>query len=109
FIRNCWMPTGPSRLSRQSLELHNLRYKIQFAIVEVWRRPEPKKGVSIMANSDSGLAEILKAVPQGAESVFPKAEYDRRIGQLQRLIAEKGFDLVLMSGPENVFYLTGQQ
>ena len=62
-----------------------------------------------MANSDSGLAEILKAVPQGAESVFPKAEYDRRIGQLQRLIAEKSFDLVLLSGPENIFYLTGQQ
>jgi Xaa-Pro dipeptidase len=62
-----------------------------------------------MANADSGLAEILRAVPQGAESVFPKAEYDRRIAQLQRLIAAKGFDLVLLSGPENIFYLCGQQ
>jgi Xaa-Pro dipeptidase len=62
-----------------------------------------------MANSDSGLAEILKTVPQGAESVFPQAEYDRRLDQLRRRIAEKGFDLVLLSGPENIFYLTGQQ
>jgi Xaa-Pro dipeptidase len=62
-----------------------------------------------MANAAFGLAEILEAVPQGAESAFPKAEYDRRIGQLQLLITEKGFDLVLLSGPENIFYLTGQQ
>jgi Xaa-Pro dipeptidase len=67
------------------------------------------RALSDMANAESGLAEILKAVPQGAESAFPKAEYDRRIGQLQRLITEKGFDLVLLSGPENIFYLTGQQ
>jgi Xaa-Pro dipeptidase len=62
-----------------------------------------------MPNVDSGLAEILKAVPQGAEAVFPKAEYDRRLDALRRRIAEKDFDLVLLSGPENIFYLTGQQ
>src|SRR5262245_41557982 len=62
-----------------------------------------------MENVDSGLAEILKAVPQGAEAVFPKAEYDRRLDALRRRIAEKNFDLVLLSGPENIFYLTGQQ
>jgi Xaa-Pro dipeptidase len=62
-----------------------------------------------MPNVDSGLAEILKAVPQGAEAVFPKAEYDRRLDALRRRIAEKDLDLVLLSGPENIFYLTGQQ
>ena len=62
-----------------------------------------------MANVDSGLAEILKAVPRGAEAVFPKAEYDRRLDALRRRIAEKDYDLVLLSGPENIFYLTGQQ
>src|SRR5262245_20684616 len=62
-----------------------------------------------MANAESGLANLLDAVPQGAESAFPKAEYDLRIAQVQRAIAAKGFDLVLLSGPENIFYLTGHQ
>jgi Xaa-Pro dipeptidase len=62
-----------------------------------------------MANPDAELADILKSVPQGSESVFPKAEYDRRIAEVQRAVSAKGFDLVLMSGSENIFYLTGQQ
>jgi Xaa-Pro dipeptidase len=68
-----------------------------------------QKGAIVMANAESELANILNAVPQGAESAFPKAEYDRRSAQVQRAIAAKGLDLVLLSGPENIFYLTGQQ
>ncbi len=60
-----------------------------------------------MASSD--LADILKAVPQGAESVFPREEYARRVDAVRARMAEKGLDLALVSGPENIFYLTGQQ
>src|SRR4029077_18023245 len=60
-----------------------------------------------MANSD--LSAALKMVPQGAETVFPKAEYDRRLAALRSQMAAKDFELFLTSGPENIFYLTGQQ
>jgi Xaa-Pro dipeptidase len=60
-----------------------------------------------MSNLD--LNSALQMVPQGAETVFPKAEYDRRLGMLRSQMAAKGFDLFLTSGPENIFYLTGQQ
>jgi Xaa-Pro dipeptidase len=62
-----------------------------------------------MAVTDQSLESIMQAVPQGAESVFPKAEYQQRIDRLRERMKEKGFDLVLLSGPENIFYLTGQQ
>lgn len=62
-----------------------------------------------MATSEVTLESILQAVPQGAESVFPKAEYEGRLERLRGRMKEKGFDLVLLSGPENVFYLCGQQ
>lgn len=59
--------------------------------------------------SQFNVAEILKQVPQGAESAFEKAEYDRRLAALRKQMAQKGFDLLLTSGSENIFYLTGQQ
>jgi Xaa-Pro dipeptidase len=60
-----------------------------------------------MSNSD--LAAALKMIPQGSEAAFPKDEYDRRLDALRKIMAEKGFDLFLTSGPENIFYLSGQQ
>ncbi|MCU4180407.1 Xaa-Pro peptidase family protein [Bosea sp. BH3] len=51
----------------------------------------------------------MKQVPQGAESAFPKSEYDRRLTQLRGVMAERGLDLLLLSGAENVFYICGQQ
>jgi Xaa-Pro dipeptidase len=65
--------------------------------------------MSTIINPDPELAGILKNVTQGAESVFPKVEYERRLDRLRPLITAKGFDLVLLTGPENIFYLTGQQ
>ncbi len=62
-----------------------------------------------MASPDLSFEQILQAVPQGAESAFPKAEYEVRLARLRQRMKEKGFDLVLLSGPENVFYLSGQQ
>jgi Xaa-Pro dipeptidase len=55
------------------------------------------------------VAEILKLVPQAAESAFEKAEYDRRLTALRQEMSRKGFDLLLTSSSENIFYLTGQQ
>jgi Xaa-Pro dipeptidase len=60
-----------------------------------------------MANLDLNAA--LQMVPQGAETVFPKSEYDRRLAALRAQMVTKGFELFLTSGPENIFYLTGQQ
>ncbi|WP_205648912.1 M24 family metallopeptidase [Acuticoccus kandeliae] len=60
-----------------------------------------------MAQSD--LADMIKAVPQGAESAFPSVEYDSRLAALRAAMAAREIDLVIVSGPENVFYLSGQQ
>jgi Xaa-Pro dipeptidase len=59
--------------------------------------------------SSFNVAEILERVPQGTESAFDKPEYDRRLAALRKEMSGKGFDLLLTSGPENIFYLTGQQ
>lgn len=59
--------------------------------------------------ADRPLSDILKEIPQGAESVFPPEEYAGRVQRLRARMAEKGFDLLLVSGAENVFYLSGQQ
>jgi Xaa-Pro dipeptidase len=58
---------------------------------------------------DPEIERILASIPLGAEAAFPKAEYDRRVAALQERLRAEGIDLFLTSGPENVFYLTGQQ
>jgi len=59
--------------------------------------------------AEPSTAEILKQIPQGAECAFEKPEYERRTNALRQEMARKGFDLFLTSGPENIYYLTGQQ
>jgi Xaa-Pro dipeptidase len=59
--------------------------------------------------TEFSVAEILKKIPQAAEAAFDKVEYDGRLVALRRQMEAKGFDLFLTSGPENIFYLTGQQ
>src|SRR3954454_2434706 len=54
-------------------------------------------------------SDLLKLVPAAAEAAFDKAEFDRRVKRLRESMESKGFDLFLTSGPENIFYLTGQQ
>lgn len=58
---------------------------------------------------DATHDDPLSQVPQGSESVFPASEYARRIDLVRAAMAERQLDLALLSGPENVFYLTGQQ
>jgi Xaa-Pro dipeptidase len=48
-------------------------------------------------------------VRQGAESAFPKAEYDQRMERARSLLSGAGIDVMVVTGPENIFYLTGQQ
>ena len=46
---------------------------------------------------------------QGSESAFPKTEYDQRVARARKLLAAAGIDVMVVTGPENIFYLTGQQ
>ena len=48
-------------------------------------------------------------VEQGSESAFPKAEYDARVRRAREALAAAGLDAMIVTGPENIFYLTGQQ
>ncbi|EJN16156.1 Xaa-Pro aminopeptidase [Bradyrhizobium sp. YR681] len=48
-------------------------------------------------------------VQQGSESAFPKQEYDGRVARARALLAKAGIDVMVVTGPENIFYLTGQQ
>lgn len=38
---------------------------------------------------------------------FPPEEYDQRLNKLRQLMAERDLDACLISGPENIFYLSG--
>jgi Xaa-Pro dipeptidase len=48
-------------------------------------------------------------VVQGCESAFPKSEYDARVARAREGLAAAGLDAMVVTGPENIFYLTGQQ
>jgi Xaa-Pro dipeptidase len=48
-------------------------------------------------------------VQQGGESAFFKTEYDARVGKARGALAAAGIDVLIATGPENIFYLTGQQ
>ena len=46
---------------------------------------------------------------RGIEAAFPQAEYATRLGRVRAALAAKGLDGAVFTGPENIFYLTGQQ
>ncbi len=48
-------------------------------------------------------------VQQGQEAVFPKEEIDNRVARAREALAKQGIDIMIVTGPENIFYLTGQQ
>ncbi len=54
-------------------------------------------------------ADPLTLIPAAAEAAFDKAEYAARLRLLHDVMVTRGLDLLLTSGPENIFYLTGQQ
>ncbi len=48
-------------------------------------------------------------VKPGLEAAFPKAELDARVDAARAALAARGIDVMIVTGPENIFYLTGQQ
>jgi Xaa-Pro dipeptidase len=48
-------------------------------------------------------------VRQGVDAVFSRDELATRIEATRRLLHEKTIDVLVCTGPENIFYLTGQQ
>ena len=58
---------------------------------------------------DPDIQKLLDLVPSGSEAAFPPEEFARRQAALRERMAARGIDLYLTSGPENVFYLSGQQ
>lgn len=52
---------------------------------------------------------LRKLVKLGGDAVFPKAEFDRRIARLRTAMGKAGINALLVNGPENLFYLSGQQ
>src|SRR5262249_12760573 len=57
---------------------------------------------------DLEVRKLLDLVPPGSEAAFPREEFARRQAALRERMVARGLDLYLTSGPENVFYLTGQ-
>lgn len=55
------------------------------------------------------MSEPTTGVVQGSEAVFPKAEFERRMAAAREAAAARGIDVLVVTGPENIFYLTGQQ
>lgn len=48
-------------------------------------------------------------VRQGSESAFAAAEYTERVRRARANLVQAGIDVMIVTGPENIFYLTGQQ
>lgn len=48
-------------------------------------------------------------VEPGIEAVFSKEELDGRVAKARQALAARGIDVMIVTGPENIFYLTGQQ
>ncbi|MGI4984701.1 MAG: M24 family metallopeptidase [Janthinobacterium lividum] len=46
---------------------------------------------------------------QGSESAFAATEYAGRVARTRALLAKAHIDAMIVTGPENIFYLTGQQ
>jgi Xaa-Pro dipeptidase len=48
-------------------------------------------------------------VAPGIECVFPQEEIEHRLQAARQELKNKNIDIMLVTGPENIFYLTGQQ
>ncbi len=46
---------------------------------------------------------------RGVDSAFPHAEYEGRVAKVRSALAAQGLAAAVFTGPENIFYLTGQQ
>jgi Xaa-Pro dipeptidase len=55
------------------------------------------------------MSKTGTVVKQGIEAAFSKVELDTRVAAARKALAEAGIDVFIITSPENVFYLTGQQ
>ena len=46
---------------------------------------------------------------KGSEAAFPADEFDKRMNAARSELARRGIDVYIITGPENIFYLCGQQ
>ena len=51
----------------------------------------------------------MSEMQRGVESAFPAAEYQARQARVRRALAARGLHGAVFTGPENIFYLCGQQ
>jgi len=51
----------------------------------------------------------MEHIVQGQESAFPQEEYASRQAKAQAQLARVALDALIITGPENIFYLSGQQ
>jgi len=51
----------------------------------------------------------MTSTDRGVESAFPREEYEARCNKVRATLAARGLDAAVFTGPENIFYLTGQQ
>ncbi len=60
---------------------------------------------------DAAINQIVQqlSLRKGAESAFPIKEYDQRIANVRVALVDRGIDVLIVTGPENLFYLTGFQ
>jgi Xaa-Pro dipeptidase len=49
------------------------------------------------------------AVTAGSDAALPREEYGQHLKKAQAAIGKRGLDLLLLTGPENIFYVAGQQ
>ncbi|MBD1552944.1 M24 family metallopeptidase [Pseudomonas typographi] len=55
------------------------------------------------------MSNAVSNVRQGGESAFSQSEYAERISRARANLQAAGIDVMVVTGPENIFYLTGQQ
>ncbi len=48
-------------------------------------------------------------VPSGIEATFVEPELQSRMDAAKEVLVERGIDVMIVTGPENIYYLTGQQ
>jgi Xaa-Pro dipeptidase len=51
----------------------------------------------------------MTPVQRGLEAAFPKEELDRRMAAARAAIRRREIGILIVTGPENIYYLTGQQ
>lgn len=55
------------------------------------------------------MAADPETVKPGGEAAFSRDEFAARQVAARQALAARGLDLLVVTGPENIFYLTGQQ